>query len=388
MSRPPSVRASSSEVLVSTSPGKSELIASGPLGTIAMRSSRLRVPASVHASAASAARRHGHGRRRGRSWHTPSLTVTAAVLDRGAERGLALGGSRAARGRFPGNRVRSSCRPSSAMSRNGTTASASRSARPSTLIAFARPRAMSMPECPPAPPLDRHRQRHRARLAWLARLLDPDLGVGAARRADGQLTVLLAVQVQQRRSGHERGVEPARALSRAADLLVHRHQQLERPVRQRLVLGQRHHRRDPDAVVRAERCPVGGQPVALADEGDPALGRIVRAIRPALADHVQMPLEDEDRRRFPPRGGRDAHDEIPRLVLAKLEAVVGGPGANVLDHQLLVPRRARDPGQRLEVPPAPGGLEAGQRARRRSSRQGTMCTTTTFVPWLPISSPR
>ena len=131
-------------------------------------------------------------------------------------------------------------------------------------MAFARPRAMSVPECPPSPPLIDYRQRHRGRLTALARRLHADGGIGAARRAHGQLAVLLAVEVQQRRPGDERRVEPARADALAADLLSHRHQQLERPVRQRRVLGQRHHRRDADSVVRAERRPVGGQPVAIA----------------------------------------------------------------------------------------------------------------------------
>ena len=52
--RPPSVIASPSEVLVSTSPSKSGLIASGPVGTSATTSSNLVVASSVHASAASA----------------------------------------------------------------------------------------------------------------------------------------------------------------------------------------------------------------------------------------------------------------------------------------------------------------------------------------------
>ena len=49
----PSVTASPTEVLVSTGPGKSRLITSGPLGTTATRSSRSAVASSVHAFAAS-----------------------------------------------------------------------------------------------------------------------------------------------------------------------------------------------------------------------------------------------------------------------------------------------------------------------------------------------
>ena len=43
--------------------------------------------------------------------------------------------------------------PAKVTSRNGTVVCAARSARPSTLTALDRPRAISMPECPPWPPL-------------------------------------------------------------------------------------------------------------------------------------------------------------------------------------------------------------------------------------------
>jgi hypothetical protein len=67
----------------------------------------------------------------------------------------------------------------------------------------------------------------------------------------------------------------------------------------------------------------------------------------------------------------------------------------VLDHMLFVARSAPDHGQPLEVPPQTARLEPGERRVRgrtcgRSLRcvHGTMCTTTTFLSWLPISSPR
>ena len=98
-----------------------------------------------------------------------------------------------------------------------------------------------------------------------------------------------------------------------------------------------------------------------------------------------MPLQDENRRRLTTRGGRHTHDEVAGRILAKLEAVLDSPPANVLDHRLLVPRRARDPGQGLEVPPARAGLDSRQYRAPGSHRgflagQGTMCTTTIFVP--------
>ena len=146
----------------------------------------------------------------------------------------------------------------------------------------------------------------------------------------------------------QRPVERVRALE--PDLLGHRHEQLERPVGQRLVLDQSHHRRDRDPVVGAERGPVRGQPLAVAHEPDPSFGRVVLARRVALADHVQVALERHGRRSLAPRGRGHPDHEVSPGVLLKLEAVLVGPGANVLDHRFLRPRRARDPRQRLEVP--------------------------------------
>ena len=129
---------------------------------------------------------------------------------------------------------------------------------------------------------------------------------------------------------------------------------------QRLVLDQRHHGRDRDAVVGAERRAVRGQPVAVADERDATLGRVVRARRVALADHVQVPLKRDGRRGLAPRGCGDADHDVPAGVLLELEAVLAGPFANVLDHRLLVTRGTRDLRQRLEMPPERAGLEPGQ----------------------------
>ena len=77
--------------------------------------------------------------------------------------------------------------PSSETSRKGAAAYASRSTRPSTLIAFARPRAMSMPEWPPSPPLRPPTASPRRRRARAPAVLDPDPRVGAAGAPDGQL---------------------------------------------------------------------------------------------------------------------------------------------------------------------------------------------------------
>ena len=104
---------------------------------------------------------------------------------------------------------------------------------------------------------------------------------------------------------------------------------------QRLVLDQRHHRRDRDAVVCAERRPVRFQPLAVADERDASLGRVVLARRVPLADHVQVALERHGGRRLTSRGRRDANHDVSPGVLLELEPVLFGPRANVLDHRLL-----------------------------------------------------
>ena len=101
---------------------------------------------------------------------------------------------------------------------------------------------------------------------------------------------------------------------------------------------------------------------------DPALGRIVGAVRPALTHHVQVSLEDDGRSRLAPGARRYAHDQVAGRVLPRGRTRWRPPRSDVLDDRLLVERRTRNPGQRLEVSPARLGLEAPQRgARRRSS---------------------
>src|SRR3712207_8019631 len=51
-------------------------------------------------------------------------------------------------------------------------------------------------------------------------------------------------------------------------LPIYGHQQLERPMRQRFVVGERHHRRDRDAVVGSERRAVRSQPLAVTQQAE------------------------------------------------------------------------------------------------------------------------
>ena len=212
-------------------------------------------------------------------------------------------------------------------------------------------------------------QRHGVGRGSVARSVDSHPCVRAARAADREPAVLLAVEVDEDRARDQLGVE--RICAFEPDLLGHRHQQLERAVRQRPVLDQRHHRRDRDAIVCAERGPVSLQPFAVADEHDAPLGRVVRAGGVPLAHHVEVPLEGHGRRRLASRSRRHADDQVSPLVLLKIEAVQVRPGANVLDDRLLCARRSRDPRQRSEVIPERAGLEIVEyryRSRHHRSR--------------------
>ncbi len=66
---------------------------------------------------------------------------------------------------------------------------------------------------------------------------------------------------------------------------------------------------------------------------DPPFARVVRAVRVALADHVQVRLEDDGRRALPPGRGRYRHDDVALVVHGCLEAASRCPGE----------RRAREP---------------------------------------------
>ena len=84
------------------------------------------------------------------------------------------------------------------------------------------------------------------------------------------------------------------------------------PCGKRGILDQRHHRRDRNAVVGAERGAVRRQPVAVDDQLDPSLGRVVRAVGDALADHVEVALEDDQ--------GADSRPAVAGTSITRLRA--------------------------------------------------------------------
>jgi hypothetical protein len=100
----PLVTASPTDVLVSTSPSKSELIASGPFGTTATRSSSSEVASSVHASVGVGYMRDGD-RQVGIGLRVGVSDRHRGCLDRGTECGLALKRKRRDRCRLARDRV-------------------------------------------------------------------------------------------------------------------------------------------------------------------------------------------------------------------------------------------------------------------------------------------
>ena len=244
----------------------------------------------------------------------------------------------------------------------------------SSLIAFARPAAMS-------PPSGRRGRRHRHRSAA------PAGSRGAANRTNvsappAQPTVSVASSSPSRLSrtlppisaGSSSPRPPARPPRR-------RHQQLERTVR-RAVLRQRHHRRDRDAVVGAERRPVGAQPLAVADDVDrPARGSI-RAAGSRSHTMSRWPCRITAGARSRPGVAGTCDDEVagavaPRRIpcACRLRRRAQPP--------VLLGARARIAFERLEAAPEPrpepangssaviGATLAGVLGRRRSRSVAT-----------------
>ena len=147
--------------------------------------------------------------------------------------------------------------------RNGASRYASRSARPTTLIALERPSSMLLPECPPRPPARAHRRASPHRRRGLARLFDPDPrsvlpAHPTVNLPSSSLSRLIRI-APPATSFRSSPFAPSRPTSSATVI-----SSSSGPWGVRLILGEGHHRRDRDAVVGAQRCPVRRQPLAVA----------------------------------------------------------------------------------------------------------------------------
>ena len=184
--------------------------------------------------------------------------------------------------------------------------------------------------------------------------------VGAARAADGQRCVLLAVEVQQQRAADQVRVEPRRAPQ--PDLLLRRSSaaRADRAAR----TGPRRARASRRSPRRRRRRAWCRRRAASRRRGRPRCG-------PARGSYGLSGSRSQTMSRWPWRitvgaasrpgvaGTRD--DEVAGRVAPRRPPVRLRPGDDVRDRLLLLVGRARDRGERLEVAPEAGGLEARER---------------------------
>ena len=228
---------------------------------------------------------------------------------------------------------------------------------PSTLIAFARPSAMSPPEWPPRPPPTVTRSGVPSAGARGARKRDER--VRAAGAADGQRRVLLAVEVEQHAAADERRVERERA----------RH---ARPPRRRSSAARAGRARRPrssaSAIIAAIATPLSAPSVVPSARSQPSSR--TTSMRPARGSFGLSGSRSQTMSRWPwritvgrglaPGRGRDGDDEVAGGVAARREAVPVRPGDDVRDGSLLLVGRPGDPRERGEVAPERLGLQPAE----------------------------
>ena len=140
----------------------------------------------------------------------------------------------------------------------------------------------------------------------------------AAGAADGEVALLLAVEVEQELRLEPAGLEPVGAGE--AGLLVDGDQRLDGAVGDVLAGEHRQGRGHADAVVGAERRALGPEQVAVLPDLDGILQEVVAGALVLLADHVHVGLEADGGPAFLPRGGRLADDHIADFVTLHLAA--------------------------------------------------------------------
>ena len=193
----------------------------------------------------------------------------------------------------------------------------------------------------------------------LATQVESSERVQAPGAADGERAIARPVEVEEEPPFHERGVEALGSVE--SRFLRDREQELQRAAIDRRVLDHRQCSRDPDPVVGAERRLGRDHPVAVELDPDPPLARVVGAARLTLAHDVQVRLEDDGRRVFPPWGRRHAHDHVAGIVDCRLEVTLAGPADDPLARPLLLLGRPRDARELGEALPDTGRFEPRER---------------------------
>ena len=163
-------------------------------------------------------------------------------------------------------------------------------------------------------------------------------------------------------------VESARVAHAA--FFVDREQCLERAVRQLIIVEHGQHQGDAGAVIGTERRSFGVQPAVTPERHDRVAREVVRRPGVALADHVQMRLQDDAGDGRATGAGRLAHDQVAGRVDPRRQAARFGPGAQMLAQARLALGRTRNRAQRREMRPDDGRLQA-VKYRKKSHRAHT-----------------
>ena len=158
--------------------------------------------------------------------------------------------------------------------------------------------------------------------------------VHPAGAADGELVVVLGVQVQQ-----VLGVQQAALQLEGAGhagLLVDGEERLQRGVGDVRAGQQRHDGGDADAVVRAQRGALGLHPVAVHLHADAFGGEVEVGVVVLLVHHVQVALQGHGGGVLLPFGARLADDHVAGMVHFRRQAEPFAEGLREGDHALLV----------------------------------------------------
>ena len=184
---------------------------------------------------------------------------------------------------------------------------------------------------------------------------DREVGTGPAGAADVDRPLFLGVEIEQTAGDKALRIEARRAGE--TGLFVDREQQIERTVDDIGRFHERQHRRDADAVVRAERGAGRVEVVALLPRPDRVDVEIEDHIRVLLADHVEMGLECERRGFLAARRCALADHDVSGSIGRGGESVRCRHLADILPHSLLVLRPPGDGENAIEVAPEKLRLE-------------------------------
>ena len=144
----------------------------------------------------------------------------------------------------------------------------------------------------------------------------------ASGAADGEHALVLRVDIQHPASlqaGHVNAHGPVHAR-----LLVHGDDRLNGGMGQALVIQHRQCHSHGDAVVAAQRGPLGIDKISVDGQIQPLTGHVLAAVRRFLAHHVHVTLQNHRLRPLVPGGGVLKDDDVVQRILLIPQAPLPG----------------------------------------------------------------